>query len=66
MGLWTCKGVGMQIEGWVCKWVCRSGNGCAKEECGCVNVGHLTGEVGCANGGCLIGEGGCANGAVNT
>ena len=54
------------MEGWVCKWVCRSGNGCAKEGCGCVNVGHLTGEVGCANGGCLIGEGGCANGAVNT
>ena len=51
MGLWTSKGVGVQMEEWVCKRGCRSGDGCAKGEGGCVNGAVNTHGVGCANGG---------------
>ena len=64
--------------GWVCKWGCRSGDGCANGEGGSVNggafnwgewvckwgSGHLRGWVCKWRGGCANGEGGCANGGA--
>ena len=64
MGLWTCKGVGVQIEGWVCKWGCRSGDECANGEGGCVNGVAFNWGGWCANGAVNTHGVGCANGGL--